>query len=512
MKWLFKIIGLILVVALVGTVGLVIYVGVSVIDNTNNTITSVKDNNYSTDYLLSRELCLALDETKTNNEVSFILDELDMNEMLYSFVAPLNEVANVFSGAYFEYRDDKKLHLELNVDVGVVQTRLQGTLSIEIKDKNIVFSLNDASIGSLEILNNFIAKSIINSLTIEESLNELDITCKIDKENLSISFSEDDINNLLKLSLKDDGNFYLYSLIVHLALNNEGLINFFFGEDEKIGFILHTDNLVNSDSQRNGTIEYSLDELENADNKTLIQLDEGVATLQNISSIMNYYVLGYDALNEFDKVNIDETSLAKDEKGIKTVNTLTMVDAVLNKEPQKDDILNLLDPRFNITLDEHVFNQVFASMNIIGTSFAFTDQEKISYITIESLTADIIENNLILHLCINFNGKRVYLNFDFDLVSGESLKMNLKVNSLEFGNYVLDDKAAELLLKYLDFVMSDETWFNVTENGLLLDFNEIISSGNEGFKTILDKMKHNEISLENGTNDNGYLEIIFSLI
>ena len=44
--------------------------------------------------------------------------------------------SNVFSGAYFEYRDDKKLHLELNVDVGVVQTRLQGTLSIEIKDDN----------------------------------------------------------------------------------------------------------------------------------------------------------------------------------------------------------------------------------------------------------------------------------------------------------------------------------------------------------------------------------------
>lgn len=482
MRAIFKLIGYLFVFIFIAVLGLSVYVVVQVSDSADNTIVSVRENNLSTKEVLSREMCISLDSVSSDSDFVFMLDELDMNELLFSFVEPLNKSGVYVSGAYFEYRDSDKLHLEVNGKVGFFSSRLQGTLKVEFVEKNLVFKLIDASLGNLEVINNFIVKSLIRSLKIP---NEDSLNCSIDLDNLTISFSENNVLSIIDSFVNSDSK-YLYNLLVHIAFSNDGIVDFCFGENGKLGFVLHSTNLVNE-----GYVSYGLN-LDSADIKALSLYKESKANLDNLSSVFNYYVLGYDSLSSYDKAIVDELNLSDKENGVKDFTKVKFNDIIASK------IEGISSNKIDL-LTEDDFNLIFASLDMIGTSFAFSDSNKISYISIESLTSDISNNKLVFHLAINLNGFRTYLSVDFIQKSSHDLSMTLGVESIRFGNISLDDNSKNYFIRYLSMVLENEDWISFDNNDdLLLNF----SFNSSGLKDV-----EKTLSLKDGIDNKGVLEL-----
>lgn len=516
MKKFFKgiLIFILIIVLLAG--GILAFVYFSIKDDTDNTPASIKENAYSNQYVLSREIADSF--SGDSEDISIALNGREINEIIYGIVKDINIPSLTFKGAYSYFDDDNDLNIELPLNINnMIDTNVK--LKLELERDNVYhyfqMSVMEGKVGSLSVTNAIIKWGLSQFKVeeeIEKALTSNGIECDVNLKNFSFKITDEQILNLISTKLKDDENLNLYSMLAELCLLNTNLVEFKFNQSKYFSFVIKASNMKYV-SSRDGTIDYPID----YDSiMTIMKQDLNTKiNYENVNSVYNYYVVGYDNLEEADKEVISSLGYDTTYGGIRTSSYSTMKDVILNQEPSSTQIAKaLLQGKYEVKVNENQFNAIFASRDFIGKSIAFASTQNIGYLSIESLYIDIGDDSFKLNIVLNINGRRVILSALFQTPVSSSFTIDATLFHLILGSIDIDTKYFPSILTYLQGVLEDEDWINIdpTNNKIQMNLEKIISSSSIfSGTTFTNYISSKELSFKDNTSNGGELVLTYNL-
>ena len=496
-----------LIIACFVATGVLLY---NLYDDTNNTPTDIATNNYSTEELINRELTYSFDDS---SDIYFELDEKDLNEILYSLSKKFNHMYFKGLGAYVKFEADGSITVELPIQSYFYKTCIKGKLKITLENDTFIFQIIDAKAGRVDFANSFIHNTITRHLKDDEIENNLKMegfSCDINLSELTISMTKNQILEYLKTFKEKDNNMALYIVLADFCLKNPDVFEFVLNNNT-FGFIIHTDKICYNDA-RDGKIinELQLDEV-----KTKVNSLVGAkVNYKNVSAVYNYYIGGYEELDDENKAKIDLLGLSKDEKGIKQTKDSSFKE-IMNEHLTnafKDNIFDLGLSKPVISLSENDLNNIFASADFVGNTFAFCSNDNSGYICLESLYCDIKDNFMCISLIVNINGIRLSVKANMSAMPDKGLMLNCSVDSMSLGQIELNDEYVGALLSYLENILAQQNFIKIdSENKIFtITLEDSLNSSEPLIAFIISGFTNRDISLVDKSNGNGEVQLILS--
>ncbi len=507
-KKIFKILLILLLIIILLLAGVIIYLAINLNDSTDNTPSEIKNNPKEIVEVLHKDSYKAL--SNDNYKIDFALKDYELNELFYNIVTKISIPNVTFNGCYVSFLDDGTLHLELNAKVFTFNSRVQGNLYLEDDGTNYIFTLKQGYLGNLEILNNPITKYGVSRMdvsSLENYFKEKEITCDIDTSNLSFKFDKDSLIKLIMNSTEDENTKALLNLLTSLLMEHQEIFTIELGKNKKVGFSINYQTLLYNETNDN-SITYPLNIDTSIKNNVMTSFTQGIATYSNLSSVLTYYINGYNNCSDSVKKDIDETSLSKTNTGIKQTHSRILSDYInydISSLPT-----DLVKGQIQIDLTKESFDSIFSSMEFIGTSIAFTNKTDIAYIEVESLHTFFGNGTFQITLIVNINGNRISVVGSFKETTSSNYKINAELTSLRIGTLVLTSEEQKQVLEYLNLVTSDEEYlsFDAENKILTFDLSSTINSSPIA-KEILKTLTSCELHFkENSTG--GALNLTFS--
>ena len=496
LKWILSTLGFIIFLL----IALVVVFFILIHDDTNNTLQDIINNNYEASQVYSREMTEAM---YSSDDFVFELGEYELNEILYSYVKNIDYMMIEGKGCYLTF-DNECILVEFPISIYGFKTCIKGNLTISEENGTFIFDVNDAKIGKISFVSMYskmMFLNFINDKKIEEDLSKNGIYLDIDSKELSITMTKENILSTLSSLIKDD-ELSIIPILADLCLDNNELVEFNLNKNNRVGFTVHMAKLLYNED-RDGNILYPID-IEEAKASAVSKL--GSINYKNISAYMNYYINGYNSLNDDEKSLLEGVEIDKNKNAITHSTTSTIADIIYSQEPDNlSDIL--LD--FYVSVSEDDFDSIFASQEMIGKTIAFCSDTNVGYITVESLYTEIIDDELAVHLIINIGGKRIVLSIFLEGNEQKGLDFECDVKRLSIGNYVLNEKYTSSLLEYLKKLLDEETqWITINPEGekIILNFQEIFLD-TPVFSYIINE--NTSISLNSNADGCGDLRIKF---
>ena len=137
-----------------------------------------------------------------------------------------------------------------------------------------------------------------------------------------------------------------------------------------------------------------------------------------------------------------------------------------------------------LSLSESNFNDILLQNNIVGDMYCFVRKEadgyKVSYVAVESIYVDLIDDHFAIYLTMSLNGQSIVLNVEVDAKQTSGLKIDGVIESLRIGSEVLSDSETETLLSYLSNTLKED-WINVNsaDKSMIIDFTSMFSKNTE---------------------------------
>ncbi len=507
-KKIFKILLILLLIIILLLGGIFIYLAINLNDSTNNTPEDIKNNPMEIEEVFHKDAYKGLNNN--NYKIDFTLNDYELNELFYN-IATKVVIPNVtFNGCYVSFLDDGTMHLELNAKVFTFNTRIQGNLYLEDDGSNYCFTLKQGYLGNLEILNNPITKYAVSKMdvsSLENYFKEKEITCEIDKANLCFKFNKDSLIKLILNSTDDEKTKALLNLLTTLLMEHEEIFTLELGKNKKVGFSINYETLLYKESL-DGAISYPLNIDSSIKNNVLTSFNQGIATYSNLSSVLTYYINGYNNCTDNVKEDIDNTSLSKTNEGIKQTHSRILSDYITYDYSSL--ITDIAKGQLNINLTKDNFDSIFGSMEFIGTSIAFTNKSDIAYIEVESLHTLFGDGTFQITLVVSINGNRISIVGDFNELPSQNYKINAKLNSLRIGSLSLNASEQEEVLNYLQVVTSEEEYLSFDAQNKVLTF-DLSSTFDDSpiVKQVLTSLTTCELHFE-GSSEGGSLKATFS--
>lgn len=506
-KKIIKILLIILLIIVLLLGGILIYLAITITDSTNNTPEEIKNNPKEIIEVMHTDAYKAINND--NYKIDFTLSDYELNELIYNIVTKI-EIPNVtFSGCYVSFLDEGTIHLELNAKVFTFNSRIQGNLYIEDKDNSYMFTLKQGYLGSLEILNNPITKFAIKNMDVsflENYFKEKEIDCEINKEDLSFKFSKDSIIKLILNATEDTSTKELISILINILMNHEEIFTVELGKNKKVGFSINYESLVYKEDS-DGSITYPLTISQSIKDNVMTSFNQDIATYNNLSSVLTYFINGYNNSTDNVKEDINKTSLPHNNVGIKETHSRDLSSYItydLNDLPS-----DIAKGEIKIELTKNNFDSIFGSMDFIGTSLAFTNKTDLAYIEVESLHTTFNDGTFKITLTVNVNGKRISIVGDFKETTSENYTIKACLTSLRIGSLLLDESEQKDILNYLSLVTEDEEYISFDAENKTLEF-DLSSTLNSSpiIKTILKTFTTCELHFE-GSSNGGALSLNF---
>lgn len=435
----------------------VVAVSVAVYDTTDNTPAAIREANADLETLINRQAVAALAGAEEKSEVGFLLNEYHMNEIVYAITREIKLPLVRLGGAYVKYAENGAIQAEIPIKfLGMIPTCVKARVRISYVDNVLSVTVESASVGNLDL-----SSGVLKALFLSEAsgkkwraeLADSGIFMSLDMRTLTAKMTFDEIEKTVATLTYGDKNALLYSLVLSLALRDESLIGFSFGEEGLYGVTLKTDN-ISYDPAADGDIAYPVD-FAAAKDKTLEKLRSGIEAARS-PLLFRYCVSGYEALSESEKAAADELGLDKRESGVRSVNKLTMAQVLLDQTGGLE--ASLLNRAATVTVTERQLNAIMAGLDVIGAGTAFYDGSDLSYLALEGITAKISDGNLRVAVVFNLNGKRLCGYIDSACPDSAKLAVDAQINVLRLGRIDLTDRDVSLFLGYTDAVLSDENW------------------------------------------------------
>ena len=520
LKKLFKLLGIIVGIIII----LLIVVAIMGMDSSNINNPKVVEDNKTTETVLNNKLYEKTKDVKTNNDANITFDEEELEYLLYPIFMSLNKELSgfQFTGVNVDVENGEYFVKLSGIATGFYKTVLYAKIDFSFDNKVFEIKFNSLKLGKLGLTG--LGKTLLTFVSdkrIESDLADGGIYLDIDKSNLAIRMTLDDIENTLTKQT-ESGSKELISLLFDIFLANNDLLELNLGKDDLFGAIVHLGN-AKYDSSIHGEIKYNYD-FDDVKNKAKQLLTNNIITASELSPVFNYLVKGYDHVEEdvqkivnnkdFSSIGIPVNRLYE---GIINRSDLSlssyMTSVFVGKTPLQ--VAQILSD--GIVIPDDTLTGLLQSFDFIGYSYAFSNEEgEIGYFVLEQLDFNCLKEKIKMDLIGNINGLQICVEVNIDCMDANAngLTITGDVKKLLIGNYDLTDSQKAKLLKYLKDSFKETNWISidVEKEQLTLDFSQAMAdavSSNEVLNTTISGAMNSKC---NTYIREGYISIKYNLI
>lgn len=514
-KWILRV--FLLLVLLVGVaVGVVIY---ELSDNSFNEPEYLK--NYEpVEFDLNNFVSKGLKDTKEEGTMELTMDEKEINYLLKSISLDLNsklQGALKFNSMYIETEDGHDIKFITYLDAAGFKTSLKGDFNIELINNNFMIEIDNIKIGKLNFDKEKVV-SIINKVTNGQSLaQELDlmgIKLHSDLSKLSASLNLLDLKDSILKSIGDENDSKLYKTMMDIFFRVEEIVKLNENGHE-LGIDINL-NAFSYNKETDAAKPYLMD-FDGVNSKVETLLNNNVINVEDVNNVATYLVRGIysseevkNSVKELDLSSVGINDLST-YKGIINISDNEIEDIFATQIPTSLEEIMSFD---GFVFHESDWNNLLLKSDAIGQMYNFVRKEdnvyKNSYIALESLYMDIIDNHYSMNLLLNINGRSLVMSIAADSNEADGLFMESKVTSMRFGSNELLDSEIKTLLNFIDNSLNDE-WIKINPDNLTLDFDfSMVFDGNTELKDFATTYGDIKTSFKEDSG-NGYTLIGFDL-
>ncbi len=353
-------------------------------------------------------------------------------------------------------------HVDSYIDVLV-------TLKLEIKQTETDFKLvvKKLQLGKLSLTSGLgrlaIEKFLLPKVDLETELNNTFIESQVPVvfswDDLTFTLTKADlktkVNELLTESMGNPSYGTILSELVDTFMDTAGVINLGVSDTNEFGLVVDVTEFAYDGEVADPKFDFDAFETK------ILTLDEnGVINNENSGLIISYLLVGYENLSEenkaqvvgynFSSIGIADTTAHLGYSKISTADE-NIEDDLLDQ--LYSEIGDLSDGLINISLEEATINNILAATEIIGEGFSLyrsnSIYEKYTYVGVEALYCDVVDEGLSFNLAVNLNGQRLLLSTNFDQDTTVATDVVLELSDISLGNYHMSQEAREAILAIL---------------------------------------------------------------
>ncbi len=507
--------------------GIVLFVGLSILTlyllltagkaNPPEELYVAQNQEFSFEDILQKSLM----NTKEDQKVKLTLIEDELNKLIYSLIVQeinpdyykTEEDRAIYDSPEVKIRSvygeikDKYLYIRAHVDSYI---DVLVTLKLEIKQTETDFKLvvKKLQLGKFNLTSGLgrlaIEKILLPQIDLEAELNnnfeELDIPVKFTWEDLSFTLTKADIktkvNSMLTESMDNPNYGTIISELLDTFIDTEGVINLGASENDGFGLVLDVTEFA-----YDGEITAPRFDFEVFKAKILTLDENGVINNDNSGLIISYLLVGYANISEENRAIINACDFSSIGIADKTAH-LGYANISTSDDNIEEDIINQLysevgdlsDGLIQISLDEATINDILAATSIIGEGFSLyrsnSAYEKYTFVGVESLFCDVVDDGLSFSLALSLNGQRLLLSTSLEQDTLVTTDVKLELTDISLENYHMSAEAKEAILGILGEVVGDNDLILIQGNTISImtsDLTSFLNTDEGVIDTIIDE-------------------------
>ena len=444
------------------------------------------------DFDINNLVSKGLEDTKNSQKIDIAIDEKDLSIILKSTMLKLNPSLNS-SGinivtSYIDVDANNEMLFKTHFSAFGLMTSVTGKFSYSFDNDVLTMSLDKMSLGKFSsnasIISNFISEDEFNTM-VNKELADTGVKFTLNGNSLLVTLSLTSVKDMLLDTLSSSGDNSLYQTLVSLIFRIDNMITLTDSAD-KLGISIDVNSLC-FDNNRDTAIPYNID-FDNISDKVEQLLNNNIITMDDASAVATYLVKGYDKLDGEDRSKVDSIDFSS----LGITNSAEYVGVLEYDETEVKDIfvsqiptdLSALQNFIGFSLKENDFNNTLLQTKLVGGMYCFARQEedgyKVSYIAIESIYVDLIDNHFAVYLTMSLNGQSIVLNIEIDAKEATGLKVDGQIESIRLGSEILSSSETETLLSYLEDMINTE-WIIVDSSNcsINIDFTSMFGNSAE---------------------------------
>ena len=455
---------------------------------------------YPNEELFSDIITHSLDYTAEQHQMRLRLTEDALNQLFYNAMHKDGEPSIELIRNFYVKVTKKNYIFGLEVDLyGWYKTRLQLTTKLTITDEDIIFKVTDIQLGKLKGLDK-LATFIIERVDIPDInkvFQENGFNMTLDLKKLTLTYPKESLFEDLTKSFGDSDNAYT-SLFTEIMFN-DNYLTILRNNEKAVEFNINLENMRPTSETYNIT-GYQMPEgylntiLPNSMNKVKTYLDSDAISVDNAQSIANYYVRGYDYLDESDKsvVNSYLTSHAIDEATDTYNYEISPSENLLSIATAQLVHYGMAANYYEVDYSTDQIDRALSQASVIGTTILFKAKDLESgyitnYIAVDRISniVDYQNGGFYIAISLNFNGYDVALTMKTVTDSSHNVfgQVKFDVEELYIGNEPLSEATKTMFLDVISSAMQDGAFGSAmsyhSEGGnqyLLIDLTDALTS------------------------------------
>lgn len=446
----------------------------------------------------------ALEDVSTASRLDFSMDERDINLLLNAL---LREKLTGSKGVTLTVTGEGTATAKLSVPVLGSNTVVYADVKGKAEKGSLILSFENVKIGGFS---QAFSKKVLSLFR---------GTVKKATASLGDGFSFDDMTytlsaDLLTSAIKSDGeNGTLYALLLD-RIDRENSTSMFWCKNGRSGAVVELAELK-YDEARDGAIPFDVKLSEvKAKCETLVTAD--AIPKSDVDLVFRYLVQGYGKLEDAEKEKVNgigftSVGISSPAEYNGTTGEELGMGAIIGSQLAGATIgLSGL----SVKIDETAFNNIFIKQKAVGkgTTFCRQNGSSVSYLTVEALYCDIVDDSFIIKVVINANGFRMLIETEFSCQTRNDVRAVLTLTDARIGSYACTTAEKTGLVEYLSAVFAEIDWISVDADSfsVTFDFSSFINS--DTLTTIIQFAFNTYLSAKGGAlADIGYLELLIRL-
>ena len=468
-------------------------------DDTHTPIKYRED--YPNEEIINDAITHSLDYCAVDHQVRLRITEQLINQLFYNvlYSGEDNAVGDIMKNLYVKITN-KNYIFGVEVDLyGYFKTRLLLTTKLKVTDEDVIFKITDIQLGRAKGLNK-LAEFIMQYIPlpdINKVFHDNGFNMELDLKKLSLTYPKENLYEDLSKSLGESDDPYL-SLFTEMIFDND-FLTILPNNEKALEFNVNLENLRPNDDTYHITgyelpAGYLDTYLSNSMNKVEEYLESEVINPDHAQAVANYYVKGFDHLDESDKAIVDPYLQSH------AINEAT---DTYNYELNSEDDLTYIaiaqlapyglgSTHYEAEFTTDQIDKALSQASVIGTTVLFKAKDEENNYTANFISVDRVNNvidatcdGFMFALSINFNGYDVALSLKttFDDEFSEFGKVKFNVENFYIGNKPLSPETKNTFMEVIssaieDGAFSDTMSFHIDGDNsyILLDLTNILEA------------------------------------
>lgn len=433
--------------------------------------------------------------TKDDGKIRFSLDKADIDQLLYIGLNGLPEADRSFIEKTYVEIDGDHYKFYLQGHLSFIKTRIMidTVLSTDMTNRQFLFGVQNVTVGKIGGLYDMVINNLsgtFNDDTFNQAFQEQGLSIKMSLKDKQMTYGFDAFANDL-INMMDDPEVRRHlSPFVRLLFKNNmvGVEN---NNNDLSIYLDMANSKFNAKYMNSETPYLTLGGI--PDDMKAYFAANPTLTNDALTALYNFLIRGYNSLSNTQKGIVDSLDITSipsfASKGVAKADYTGIVPAItlnnIQDELQANYDSSTFDPTTNqygfTVLKESYLNNLFRSVNVVGTTAVYSGnvdgETRLTYITVDDISTNIINDHLYLIIRINFNGLIASLAYDASLdptqVQPQSYAFTFKENAIELGTIATDEDLQNLFFSYFTDSLGNiqnNTWIKMDPTNRQISF------------------------------------------